>query len=170
VDEAYINFADNDGVVALTERYDNLIVLRTLSKAYGLAGLRIGLAISNPYVISLMKRVKYPYNIGTDTLNLAAELLLNDVEPQVRTIVRERENLAEKLPSFPCVLKVFPSQANFLLVRFTEPVELYNKLIEGGVIVRDRSRVKGCEGCLRITVGTPEENVRLLKIISEYES
>lgn len=170
VDEAYIDFADSRGVACLTEKYSNLIVLRTLSKAYGLAGLRIGLAISNPYVISLMKRVKYPYNIGTDTLKLAVELLSNDVSAQVRTIVSERDRIAALLPGCPCVKKVYPSQANFLLVCVTNPRGLYDRLIEGGLIVRDRSRVKGCEGCLRITVGTPEENVKLIEIISEYES
>ena len=170
VDEAYIDFADSCGTASLTEKYSNLIVLRTLSKAYGLAGLRIGIAISNPYVISLMKRVKYPYNIGTDTLNLAVELLATDVSPQMRTIVSEREKVAAQLLSCPCVMKVYPSQANFLLVRVTNPRGLYDRLIEGGLIVRDRSRVKGCEGCLRITIGTPEENVKLMEIISSYES
>ena len=170
VDEAYIDFADGEGVVRLTEKYSNLIVLQTLSKAYGLAGLRIGLAISNPYIISLMKRVKYPYNIGTDTLNLAAELLADDVAPQVRTLVHERGKVAEQLLSCHCVQKVYPSQANFLLVRVGNPKGLYDRLIQGGLIVRDRSRVKGCEGCLRITIGTPEENVKLIEIIKQYES
>lgn len=170
VDEAYIDFTDGEGVVSLTEKYSNLIVLQTLSKAYGLAGLRIGLAISNPYIIALMKRVKYPYNIGTDTLKLAAELLANDVSPQVRTLVRERGKVAEQLLSCPCIQRVFPSQANFLLVRVNNPRGLYERLLEGGMIVRDRSRVKGCEGCLRITIGTPEENVKLIEIIKQYES
>ena len=170
VDEAYIDFSDKPGVLPLIDKYENVIVLQTLSKAWGLAGLRIGLAMSNPYVISLFKQVKYPYNIGTDTLALAQKSLQADIAPQVAEIVSERDRLAELLPAYKCVQKVYPSDANFLLVKVTEPRKLYNALIEGGLIVRDRSTVALCEGCLRITVGTPDENEKLLKAIEDYES
>ena len=170
VDEAYIDFSSRPGAMPLIDRYDNVIVLQTLSKAWGLAGLRIGLAMSNPYIISLFKQVKYPYNIGTDTLALALARLQADIAPQVAEIVSERDRLAEMLPRYKCVLKVYPSDANFLLVKVMDPRGLYNALIAEGLIVRDRSSVALCEGCLRITVGTPEENKQLLKAIEEYES
>lgn len=170
VDEAYIDFSSKQGVLPLIEKYDNVIVLQTLSKAWGLAGLRIGLAMSNPYIISLFKQVKYPYNIGTDTLALALERLQADIAPQVAEIISERERLAALLPHFSFVKKVYPSDANFLLVKVCDPHGLYNALIARGLIVRDRSGVALCEGCLRITVGTPEENVKLEKALEEYGS
>lgn len=170
VDEAYIDFSSKPGVLPLIEKYDNVIVLQTLSKAWGLAGLRIGQAMSNPYIISLFRQVKYPYNIGTDTLALALERLQADIAPQVEEIIAERDRLAGLLPAFKCVRKVYPSDANFLLVKVVDPRGLYNALIAGGLIVRDRSSVALCEGCLRITVGTPSENEKLLKAIETYES
>ena len=170
VDEAYIDFSSHPGAMPLIDRYDSVIVLQTLSKAWGLAGLRIGLAMSNPYIISLFKQVKYPYNIGTDTLALALSHLKADIAPQVAEIIAERDRLAALLPNYKCVLKVYPSDANFLLVKVTDPRDLYNALIAEGLIVRDRSSVALCEGCLRITVGTPEENKQLVKAIEEYES
>ena len=170
VDEAYIDFSPKPSAVPLTRKYPNLIVMQTLSKAWGLAGLRIGLAIANPEIISIFKKVKYPYNIGTDTIALALDYLQRDIRPQVETIIAERERLAALLPSFKCVEKVWPSDANFLLVKVSDPRGLYNALLRQGVIVRDRSGVKGCEGCLRLTIGTPEENIKLEKTIAEYES
>ena len=170
VDEAYIDFSSKPGVLPLIDKYDNVIVLQTLSKAWGLAGLRIGLAMSNPYIISLFRQVKYPYNIGTDTLALALEKLQADIALQVAEIVAERDRLAGLLPAFKCVQKVYPSDANFLLVKVDEPRGLYDALLKAGLIVRDRSTVALCEGCLRITVGTPDENEKLLKAIEDYES
>ena len=170
VDEAYIDFSGKPGVLQLIDRYENVIVLQTLSKAWGLAGLRIGLAMSNPYIISLFKQVKYPYNIGTDTLALALERLQADIAPQVAEIIAERDRLAALLPHYKFVKKVYPSDANFLLVKVDDPRGLYNALIAGGLIVRDRSTVALCEGCLRITVGTPEENKKLEKALEEYGS
>ncbi len=170
VDEAYIDFSSKPGVLPLLEKYPNLIVLQTLSKAWGMAGLRIGLAMSSPYIISVFKQVKYPYNIGADTIALALEQLKIDVSQQVAEIVAERDRLKRELPSAACVKKIYPSDANFLLVKVTDPRGLYNALLQEGVIVRDRSRVALCEGCLRITVGTPEENAKMEKIIYAYES
>ena len=170
VDEAYIDFSSKPGVLPLIDKYENVIVLQTLSKAWGLAGLRIGLAMSNPYIISLFRQVKYPYNIGTDTLALALEKLQGDIAPQVAEIVAGRDRLAKLIPAFKCVQKVYPSDANFLLVKVDDPRGLYNALLAAGLIVRDRSTVALCEGCLRITVGTPDENEKLLKAIEDYES
>lgn len=170
VDEAYIDFCSKPGVLPLLEKYPNLIVLQTLSKAWGMAGLRIGLAMASSYIISIFKQVKYPYNIGTDTISLALESISRDIAPQVAEIVAERDRLAAELLNAGCVKKIYPSDANFLLIQVSDPRGVYNALLEQGVIVRDRSRVTLCEGCLRITVGTPAENVELEKCIYSYES
>jgi histidinol-phosphate aminotransferase len=169
VDEAYVDFSDKGSLKTYIDKYPNLIVLQTLSKAYGMAGLRVGLAIADEKVVSIFKQVKYPYNIGTDTLGLAGKNLEKDIAPQIEEIIAQRDMLARELPKFRCVEKVYPSDANFLLVKVTRPRELYDRLIAQELIVRDRSTTKGCEGCLRITVGTPEENRKLLEIISDYD-
>ncbi len=170
VDEAYIDFSAEQSAVPLTEKYPNLVVLQTLSKAWGMAGLRIGLAIGNPEIIGVMRQVKYPYNIGTDTLYLALERLSHgNVEAQVAQIVSERARVAEALEAAGCVQRVFPSDANFLLVRSSDPRGLYARLLSAGVIVRDRSAVPLCDACLRITIGTPAENDKLIETVRNYE-
>ena len=163
IDEAYIDFSSVPSMVELIDQYPNLIVLQTLSKAYGLAGLRMGLAFAEERIIRLFEQVKYPYNIGTDTLALALRLLTTDITPQVQTLIAERERVAAALTELPYIEKVYPSDANFLLVKTARPRELYDYLIARELIVRDRSRTPGCEGTLRITIGTPEENDRLIE-------
>ena len=163
VDEAYIDFSSVPSMVELIDQYPNLIVLQTLSKAYGLAGLRMGLAFAEERIIRLFEQVKYPYNIGADTLALAQRLLEADITPQVQTLIAERKRVAAALAELPFVAKVYPSDANFLLVKTEHPRELYDYLIARELIVRDRSRTPGCEGTLRITIGTPEENDRLIR-------
>ena len=163
IDEAYIDFSSVPSMVELIDQYPNLIVLQTLSKAYGLAGLRMGLAFAEERIIRLFEQVKYPYNIGTDTLSLALRLLETDITPQVQTLIAERERVAAALTELPYIEKVYPSDANFLLVKTARPRELYDYLIARELIVRDRSRTPGCEGTLRITIGTPEENDRLIR-------
>ena len=166
LDEAYIDFSVRPSLVPLVGKYPNLIVLQTLSKAWGMAGLRIGLAIADPAVIALMSKVKYPYNINV----LAQEMALRKLDAAVKGaevagIVGQRFRLEKELAGCEEVKGVYPSDANFLLVKFDNPAEVYGRLLAGGVIVRDRSRVPGCEGCLRITVGTPAENDRLLRLL-----
>jgi len=168
VDEAYIDFSSVPSMVELIDECPNFIVLQTLSKAYGLAGLRMGLAIAHERIISIFEQVKYPYNIGADTLALALRLLETDITPQVKTLIAERERVAAALTALPYVEKVYPSDANFLLVKVDRPRELYDYLIARELIVRDRSRTPGCEGTLRITIGTPEENDRLIKELNSY--
>ena len=163
VDEAYIDFSSVPSMVELIDQYPNLIVLQTLSKAYGLAGLRMGLAFAEERIIRLFEQVKYPYNIGADTLALAQRLLEVDITPQVQTLIAERERVAAALTELPYIERVYPSDANFLLVKTEHPRELYDYLIARELIVRDRSRTPGCEGTLRITIGTPEENDRLIE-------
>ena len=169
VDEAYIDFSSVPSMVELIDQYPNLIVLQTLSKAYGLAGLRMGLAFAEERIIRLFEQVKYPYNIGADTLALAQRLLEVDITPQVQTLIAERKRVATALAELPFVAKVYPSDANFLLVKTARPRELYDYLIARELIVRDRSRTPGCEGTLRITIGTPAENDRLIQECRTYK-
>ena len=168
-DEAYIDFCSEPSLLGSLDKYPNLIVLQTFSKARGMAALRLGLAFSNPYIIGLMSMVKYPYNINESTQRLALAALDSPIDGQVAEIVAQRDRLAVALPGFSFVEKVYPSEANFLLVKVADADGLYNHLIAEGIIVRNRSKVTGCEGCLRITVGLPEENDKLLKSLSDYE-
>lgn len=167
LDEAYIDFSVRLSLTSLVKRYPNLIVLQTLSKAWGMAGLRIGLAIADPAVIALMSKVKYPYNINVLAQKMALMKLDEAAKDKaVAEIVGQRFRLEKELAKCPEVKGIYSSDANFLLVRFENPDEVYERLLAGGVIVRNRSKVSGCEGCLRITVGTPVENDRLLRLLS----
>lgn len=167
LDEAYIDFSVRPSLTSLVKRYPNLIVLQTLSKAWGMAGLRIGLAIADPAVIALMSKVKYPYNINVLAQKMALMKLDEAAKDKaVAEIVGQRFRLEKELAKCPEVKGIYSSDANFLLVRFENPDEVYERLLAGGVIVRNRSKVSGCEGCLRITVGTPAENDRLLRLLA----
>lgn len=167
LDEAYIDFSVRPSLASLVKRYPNLIVLQTLSKAWGMAGLRIGLAVADPAVISLMSKVKYPYNINVVAQKMALMKLDEAAKDKaVAEIVGQRFRLEKELRKCPEVKGIYSSDANFLLVRFDNPDEVYGRLLAGGVIVRNRSKVPGCEGCLRITVGTPAENDRLLRLLA----
>ncbi len=167
VDEAYIDFAGTESLVRSLDEYPNLVVFQTFSKAWGMAGLRVGLAFAHPEIVDRMSRVKYPYNINGPTQTLLLERLADTsaVEAQVRELVAEREKLRAALRELDAVREVWPSDANFLLVRVDDPRKTYDRLIAERVIVRDRSRIAGCEGCLRITVGTPDENRRVIEIL-----
>ncbi len=170
LDEAYIDFSVRPSLTSLVKRYPNLIVLQTLSKAWGMAGLRIGLAMADPAVIGLMSKVKYPYNINVVAQKMAlAKLDAKAKDNAVAQIVGQRFRLEKELVKCQEVKGVYSSDANFLLVRFENPDEVYERLLSGGVIVRNRSRVPGCEGCLRVTVGTPAENDRLLRLLAGPE-
>lgn len=167
LDEAYIDFSVMPSLASLVKRYPNLMVLQTLSKAWGMAGLRIGLAVADPAVISLMSKVKYPYNINVVAQKMALMKLDEAAKDKaVAEIVGQRFRLEKELRKCPEVKGIYSSDANFLLVRFDNPDEVYGRLLAGGVIVRNRSKVPGCEGCLRITVGTPAENDRLLRLLA----
>ena len=168
LDEAYIDFASEPGFLARLGEFENLIVLQTLSKAWGMAGLRLGLAFASAPVAALFARVKYPYNINCLAQQAVAERLAQDVSPQVARLCAERERLLPALAVCPAIERVYPSDANFILVRTPDPDRMYDALISAGVIVRNRSRIPGCEGCLRITVGTPEENVRMLETVKNF--
>ncbi len=169
VDEAYIDFAAQPSLLTLLQEHKNLIVLQTLSKAYGLAGLRLGLAFADAEIMSIFAKVKYPYNINLAGMERAKELLARDVEAEIELLKNERLRVSEALEGFACVQKVYPSDANFLLVMVNDARGLYEALINKQVIVRDRSRVKGCEGTLRITIGKPEENDKMLAVVKEWK-
>jgi len=168
LDEAYIDFANEAGFLGRLDEFPNLIILQTLSKAWGMAGLRFGLAFASEQVSGWFARVKYPYNVNGPTQQTVAERLKIDITAQVAEICNERDRLAEELAACVAIERVYPSDANFLLVRTADPERLYDALIAEGVIVRNRSRILGCEGCLRITVGTPEENVRMLETVKKF--
>lgn len=165
VDEAYIDFSSQPSLSGYIGQYPNLIVLQTLSKAYGMAALRLGLAFADQRTMSMFANVKYPYNISLAGMEKAMWLLRRDVAEEVQLIKQERERLAEALTRLPRVRKVWPSDANFLLVEVDDARGMYNELLDAQVIVRDRSRVLNCDGCLRITVGTPAENDKVLAVI-----
>lgn len=168
LDEAYIDFADGGGFLPRLGEFPNLIVLQTLSKAWGMAGLRLGLAFASEEIAGLFGRVKYPYNINTLTQRAVAESLRRDISAEVAAIRAERSRLASALAACSCIGQVYPSEANFLLVKTAAPDPLYRELVAAGVIVRNRSRIAGCEGCLRITVGRPEENDRMLETVKNF--
>ena len=165
VDEAYIDFSSQPSLAGFLKDFPNLIVLQTLSKAYGLAALRLGLAFADERTMSMFANVKYPYNISLAGMEKAMGLLRRDVAAEVSIIKAERKRMAESLAALPRVRKVWPSDANFLLVQVDDARGLYDELLDAQVIVRDRSRVLGCDGCLRITVGTKEENDKVLAVI-----
>jgi histidinol-phosphate aminotransferase len=168
VDEAYIDFADQCTLLPELDIYQNLIILQTFSKAWGLAGLRIEIALASPEIIKLFVQVKYPYNISVPALNIALNRLEVDVSVYVAEIKSERERVISELEKCECIKKVFPSEANFVLVSTYFPQGLYGELLKKEIIVRDRSKVLGCEGTLRITIGTPSENDLMLETVKKY--
>lgn len=170
LDEAYLDFSDQPSWSLRLAEFPHLVVLQTFSKAWGLAGARVGMAFANPWLVHHFNRVKYPYNVGLPAQQVVFRGLAQTerFREQVRRRVTDRETLAVELARLPAVRTVFPSQANFLLVRFQDSAAVFRFLLEHGVVVRDRSREPGCAHCLRITVGTDAENHRLLQLISQW--
>ena len=169
LDEAYADFSPKGSLREKVLEYPNLVVLQTFSKAYGMAGLRLGMAFADAYVIDLMNRVKYPYNISQATQEIVLKALEQPRDREIAEIVAQRDRLTAALPQRSCILRLWPSDANFLLVQVADADGLYAHLLQDGIIVRNRSRVPGCAGCLRLTIGTPEENDRLLQSLDRYE-
>ncbi len=171
VDEAYIDFSNRESLKNRVSTHPNLVVLQTFSKAWGLAGIRLGIAIGDPELIRFMDRVKYPYNLNMLTQDMAIEALNEEgkVEQWIKVILSERAVLERELARFRFIEHIYASDANFLLVKVNEPKKVYNYLVKKGIIIRDRSNVALCEGCLRITVGTREENLQLTEALMQYE-
>lgn len=171
VDEAYINFSRQKTFIQELTEYSNLVVLQTLSKAWGLAGLRIGMAFASEEIIEVMNKVKPPYNINEASQQLALKALNNvdQVNQWIRETLAQRDKLVLALKDLEFVLDIYPSDANFILVKTTDPKSIYNFLVERGIIVRDRSKIDLCEGSLRITIGTPAENEILINTLKQYK-
>ncbi|MBK5721609.1 histidinol-phosphate transaminase [Dysgonomonas sp. Marseille-P4677] len=168
VDEAYIDFASEDTWIAQLEKYPNLIVLQTFSKAWGLAAVRLGMAFASAEIIKLLNKVKYPYNVNILTQNYVSGELdkLELRKAWIQTLLKGRDYLNAELPKLPFVEKVYPTDSNFILIKVADANGLYNQLAEKGVIVRNRNTVSLCAGCLRITVGTDEENETLIEVLN----
>jgi histidinol-phosphate aminotransferase len=169
IDEAYIDFTTSKSFVKELKKYPNLVVLQTFSKAWGLAGLRLGMCFASEQIIGLLNKIKYPYNVNIKTQELALDALDNAYRKDiwVDEILKERELLARELDKLALVDKIFPTDANFLLVRVKDAQSTYQYLMDNKIIVRDRSRVNLCYNCLRITVGTPDENKRLIEALKQ---
>lgn len=172
VDEAYIDFDPGSSLLPRLGEFDNMVILQTLSKAWGMAGIRLGMAFSSPEITGVLNKIKYPYNINMLTQQKALELLGNTVEKDqwVNTLLQERKILAEKLEEIPYVRKVWPSDANFILVTMKNARKTYEYLVDQGIIVRDRSRILLCDESLRITVGSESENEALLSALMNFEN
>lgn len=172
LDEAYTDFCPDRSFIRRISDFPNLVVMQTLSKAWGLAGLRLGMAFASEDLTDVLSRIKPPYNVGSAAQALAIEALTNGAarkEEMVRTILEERARLARALAELRFVRKVFPSDANFLLVKMDDPRLVYRRLIEKHIVVRDRSSAHGCADCVRITVGAPEQNRMLLAAMKDIE-
>lgn len=171
IDEAYIDFSPFKGMLDDIVVHNNLVILRTFSKAWGMAGIRLGLAFANREIITVMDKIKYPYNINNLTQDIMSEHLsdANRKDEWINLIISQRELLRNKLSEFECIIKIFPSDSNFLLVKMKNAREIYNYLRDSGIIVRDRSKLNLCENCLRITIGSEEENSRLVNTLNKIK-
>ena len=169
IDEAYIDFADAESLKSEIFERKNIIILQTLSKAWAMAGLRLGLALADERIVALFSQVKYPYNINIAAQQIVLQLLMYPIDEDLAEIKSQRAEVAEELAKLPFVKYIYPSDANFLLVKVDDADAVYEHLIADKIIVRNRNRVKGCEGCLRITIGLCGENVKLIESLKRYE-
>lgn len=170
LDEAYVDFTDKQNGLNWLGDHNNLVVLRTFSKAWGMANIRLGMAFADQEIITVLNKIKYPYNVNGLTIRKAHEMIQKKSikEQAVSTIIQERKKMKRALKKIGGVREVFPSEANFLLVRFEKALDLFNFLKDKHIIIRDRTREKHCHDCLRITIGTPQENIRLLEEINNF--
>ena len=171
IDEAYINYSKQKSFIQELTEYSNLVVLHTLSKAWGLAGLRLGMAFASGEIIEIFNKVKPPYNINQASQQLALDALNNidQINNWIRQTIEEREKLISQLKTLSFVTGIYPSDANFVLAKTSDPRKIYTYLVEQGIIIRDRSKVELCEGCLRITIGTAYENQELLNSLRNFK-
>ncbi|WP_224490493.1 histidinol-phosphate transaminase [Robertkochia flava] len=169
IDEAYIDFAQVKSWAKELDVFPNLVIVQTLSKAFALAGARVGYAITSPGIIGFLNKIKPPYNVNQLSQDHALEVLNNPASARalLKSLVVERSYLTQQLEVLPFVKKVFPSEANFLLIRVDDAGKRYTQLLEKGIVVRNRSSLPGCNQTLRITVGTPEENRQLVTILNQ---
>jgi histidinol-phosphate aminotransferase len=170
LDEAYIDFSTGGTLIPLMSEYPNLVILQTFSKAWGMAGIRLGMAFARKEIISILNHIKYPYNVNVLTQRMAINHLqgTQSKDEWIGTILEQREWLRRNLLLLPMVRNILPSDANFLMVKFDHPYRVFSFLIGKKIIVRDRSKVPLCEDYLRITIGSPEENESLIRALHEY--
>lgn len=171
IDEAYVNFSDKASWTERLNEFPNLVVMQTLSKAWGLAGIRLGMGYASQRIIQVLNNIKLPYNLNTLTQDTAAKIIdnINEYKDKVATIKSERQKLQNELEKIEVVQKVYPSDANYILAKFNDANATYDYLVKKGIIVRNRSTQPHCENCLRITVGTPKDNETLIKYLKEYQ-
>ena len=171
VDEAYIDFSSEPSMLKDLDKYPNLIVLQTFSKAWGCAAIRLGMAFASPEIIAIFNKIKYPYNVNILTQQEAIKMLQHpeQIKAWVDTLLEERARVMEVFVKLPCCIRVFPTDANFFLAKVYEATQLYNYLVSEGIIVRNRTNVALCKDCLRITIGTKEENDALLEALGKVE-
>ena len=171
VDEAYSDFASQRSLRFDLAKYPNLIVLNTMSKAWGCAAIRLGMAFASKEIIELFNKVKYPYNVNTLTQQQALEALKRpiDVEEWVKVLLQERTRMMQAFAELPICEKVYPTEANFFLAKMSDATRIYNYLVDLGIIVRNRTRVQLCQNCLRITIGTKSENSELIAALRQYQ-
>jgi len=170
IDEAYIDFSPEKSWLLKLNRFPNLVIMQTFSKAWGLASIRLGMGFADPQIIELLNKIKYPYNVSGATQQLALEALsyIEKKDKMVATILSERQKLIGELKKLDIVIKINPTDANFILVKFREAKKVFEYLMSKQVIVRDRSRVIRCEESLRITIGKPEENKTLIETLKKF--
>lgn len=166
VDEAYVDFSGQTTAISLLKTYPKLMVCQTFSKAYGLAGIRLGIGFADPSIIGYLNKIKPPYNINILTQRAAMTALTQKelIELQVRELIAERQKMEKTLLKFNFVKKIFPSDANFLLVQVDDATKRYKQFIENDIVVRNRSSLTGCENSLRVTIGTPQENINFINV------
>ena len=171
VDEAYIDFSSSESLLKDLEQYPNLIVLQTFSKAWGCAAIRLGMAFASPEIIAIFNKIKYPYNVNRLTQEEAMKVLKQPelIKAWVNTLLEERTRVMDEFVKLPCCVRVFPTDANFFLAKVYEATQIYNYLVSEGIIVRNRTNVALCNDCLRITIGTKEENDALLDALRKVE-
>lgn len=171
LDEAYNDFSDKPSFLTQLDKYPNLIVLQTFSKAGGCAAIRLGMAFASRDIIDILNKIKYPYNVNQLTQQQAMQVLkkYDQVEAWVKKLIGERSYLIEAFTALPCVEKIYPTDANFFLTKVTDAKSIYNYLVGKGIIVRNRSSIALCKDCLRITVGTRQENDQLIEALQQYK-
>ena len=171
VDEAYIDFSEEPSFATRLAEYPNLVVLQTFSKAWASAAIRLGMAFASTAIIDILNKIKYPYNINLLTQHQAMEMLHrhHEIDNWVKILKSERVYLEESFAELPCVLEIYPSNANFFLARVTNAVAIYNYLVSKGIIVRNRHNISLCDNCLRVTVGTRSENLKLIEALQQYK-
>ena len=171
LDEAYNDFSDRPSYLSQLDKYPNLIILQTFSKAYGCAAIRLGMAFASKEIIDILNKIKYPYNVNLLTQQQAMNMLkdYSQVEAWVKTLIEERAYLEKEFVALACTEKIYPSDANFFLAKVSDAKAIYNYLVAKGIIVRNRTSIALCKDCLRVTVGTREENNQLLETLKQYK-